>query len=640
MVPLKGRVAESALLRIYTILVIAAVLTVLAVAKDICIPIALAALLTFLLAPLVTRVERWLGRIAAVVVVLILVSIGTVGVGYVLSQQLLDLTAKLPEYKTRIHQKLATFQASTAGHYSHLTRAIEAVRGDLPEATTPTGRDRDSATATPAPVKVTVVNASDSLSTSAQSMLGPIMSAFALAGLVILLAVFMLLHREDVRGRIIRLAGQGRIILATTAMADAGTRVFRYLVMQSLVNAGFGLAVAIGLYVIGVPNAPLWGALAATLRFIPYVGAWIAAILPIALSLAVSDGWTMVLLTVSWFLLLELITNNVLEPWLYGASTGVSSLALILAAVFWGWIWGPIGLVLATPLTVCLVVMGRHVPRLTFLSVLLSDDEPLTPHEECYHRLLRADLTEASVLVERYRKTHSLTALYDEVLVPVLISAEADHGLDELDRDRRTALHQGVRDLLDDISAHNLDQAAPPTTDNGTPARDLLSATAPPERVPASPRIICLPVRALRDELAAVMLSHLLRLQGCEAHELTALETASELVAAVALEPPDAVCISVVAPSAMVHARNLCLKLRQRLPRLRIVIGFWGATDSRATLGQAFQQWRDITITTTLADATLALVGTPEPSPEHEKPAVTSRERPNAPRLASSASGA
>jgi predicted PurR-regulated permease PerM len=219
----------------------------------------------------------------------------------------------------------------------------------------------------------------------------------------------MLLQREDLRGRLIRLIGQGRISTTTRAMDDAGARVSRYLLMQLVVNVAYGVPVAVGLSFIGVPNAILWGAFATILRFIPYVGPWIAAAFPITLSLAVSPGWMMPLLTIGLFVVLELLSNNVMEPWLYGSSTGVSPIALIVAAVFWTWLWGPVGLVLATPLTVCLVVMGRHVPRLSFLSVLLSDEDALTPAQDCYHRLLTVGEQDEMELVESYLKANSLT---------------------------------------------------------------------------------------------------------------------------------------------------------------------------------------------------------------------------------------
>lgn len=595
---MKGRGSEAILLRIHTVLIIAVVLVILAVAKAICIPLALAGLLTFVLAPLAGRLERWIGRVASVAGVLLLVTACTGLVGYILSHQLIDFAAKLPRYHAGIQEKVDAFRTATSGQYDRLTRAVEVITRDLPGAQTPPPSTASSDKAVP--VTVTVVDPESDVKGAVQSAAGHILDAFALSGLVLLLTVFMLLYRDDVRSRILRLAGEGRINLATSAMTETGTRVFRYLAMQLCVNIGFGVAVSIGLYAIGVPNAPLWGALATALRFIPYVGPWIAAALPILLAMAVSDGWTMVILTASLFIVLELLTNNVVEPWLYGASTGVSPLALILAAVFWGWMWGGLGLILATPLTVCLVVMGRHIPRMGFLSILLSDQEPLLPHQECYHRLLRGDLTEATALVERQLKNGSLISLYDEVLVPVLVSAESGQDLDELDRERRAVLHQGMRDLLEDLALHD------------APATLLAKAQrATEEGDAAAPRIICLPVRALRDELAAVMLSHLLRRRGCIAHELTATRTGGDMIEEVARDVPDAVCISVVAPSAAVHARNLCMKLRTRFPTLPVVVGFWGKTSSHE-VAKTFSQWPHVTVVTSLAAAARLLAGRDE----------------------------
>ena len=265
----------------------------------------------------------------------------------------------------------------------------------------------------------------------------------------------MLLRREDLRRRLIRLIGKGRISAATHAMDDAGARVFRYLLMQLVVNVSYGIPVAIGLYFIGVPNAVLWGACATVLRFIPYIGPWIAAAIPVALSLAVSPSWTMPLLTIGLFVVLELLSNNVMEPWLYGSSTGVTPIALIVAAVFWTWLWGPVGLILSTPLTVCLVVMGRHVPRLSFLSVLLSDEEALTPAEDCYHRLLTVGEQDELEFVEAYLKANSLTALYDSVFIPVIIATETDHRLELLDDEQRLLIEQSLRDIIEDLGTRS-----------------------------------------------------------------------------------------------------------------------------------------------------------------------------------------
>ena len=223
--------------------------------------------------------------------------------------------------------------------------------------------------------------------------------------------------------------------------------------MQLVVNVSYGIPVAIGLYFIGVPNAVLWGAFATVLRFIPYIGPWIGAAMPVALSLAVSPSWTMPLLTIGLFVVLELLSNNVMEPWLYGSSTGVTPIALIVAAVFWTWLWGPVGLILSTPLTVCLVVMGRHVPRLSFLSVLLSDEEALTPAEDCYHRLLTVGEQDELEFVEAYLKANSLMALYDSVFIPVIIATETDHRLELLDDEQRLLVEQSLRDIIEDLGA-------------------------------------------------------------------------------------------------------------------------------------------------------------------------------------------
>ena len=340
-----------------------------------------------------------------------------------------------------------------------------------------------------------------------RTLLAPLLGPVGTAALVLLLLIFMLLKREDLRSRIIRLIGQGRISTTTKAMDDAGARVSRYLLMQLIVNVTYGIPVAIGLYFIGVPNALLWGASATVLRFIPYVGPWIGAGIPIALSLAVSPGWMMPVLTMGLFIVLELVSNNVVEPWLYGSSTGVSPIALIIAAVSWTWLWGPVGLVLATPITVCLVVMGHHIPRLSFLSVLLSDQQALTPAEDCYHRLLTAGDQDEVELVEAYLKSNSLAELYDSVFVPVLTSVEGDFRLGSVDEEQRVHVENSLRDLVEDLGA------SPPVQTSEAPDQDAAALVTPA----VAHRVYCLPARAVRDVLAGTMLVQLLRQQGFEA---------------------------------------------------------------------------------------------------------------------------
>ncbi len=365
-------------------------------------------------------------------------------------------------------------------------------------------------------------------------------------------------------------------------------------------NVTYGIPVAIGLYFIGVPNAVLWGGFATVLRFIPYVGPWIAASIPIFLSLAASSSWWTPVLTIGLFVVLELLSNNVMEPWLYGSSTGVSSIALIVAAVFWTWLWGPVGLVLATPLTVCLVVMGRHVPRLAFLSVVLSDEEALTPAEDCYHRLLTPGDRDELELVESYLKANSLTALYDSVFIPVLTTAETDARAESLDQEQLLNVEQTMRDIIEDLGT----RPAVPTKAAVEKADAAADTAAPsPPAVALDCRIFCLPARADRDELAGTMLVQLARQQGFGAQNAPAKLVAGELLTLVEKADVDVICVSVVAPSTVIHARYLCLKLRALLPKLKIVVGLWGATED---VTEATKRLRDSgadEVVTTLAEA-------------------------------------
>ena len=410
----------------------------------------------------------------------------------------------------------------------------------------------------------------------------------------------MLLQREDLRSRLIRLVGQGHISATTHAMDDAGARVSRYLFLQFVVNVCYGVLVAAGLYFIGVPNAMLWGAFATALRFIPYVGAWVAAGFPIILSLAISTNWTMPAQTIGLFVILELICANAVEPWLFGTSTGVSTIAIIVAAVFWTWLWGPVGLLLSTPLTVCVVVMGRHVPRLRFLSILLSDDEALTPSEECYHRLLAGNLNEMSALVDSHVKANSITDLYDNVMLPVVTKTEVDYANESLDEDGRNTVEQSVRDIVEDLSTR-------PAPASKVPADITVADHTPPPAPAPAWRIYCLPARAERDELAGAMLAHLLREQGFQSENASAKLVAGELVKLVEDFDADAVCISVIAPSTVVHARYLVTKLHRQFPALKIIVGLWGATEDITEAARRLRESGSDEVVTTLADAVVQL---------------------------------
>ena len=572
--------AAEALTGIWTIALTASVIGALFLAREILIPLALSALLTFLLSPLVTRIERWVGRIVAVLVVTVLIFAGAGGAGWMLTRQLVDLATKLPEYKENIVTKLHAFQPPKDGALSKLSTTVEELKNELPGGSAPpsppvtqdVGKP-ETTTISPSPVAAVPVqlvetshaNPMDLVRMIAAPLLGPL----GTAALVVLLVICMLFQREDLRNRLIRLIGQGRISATTRAMEDAGARVSRYLFMQLIVNVSYGVPVAIGLYFIGVPNAILWGAFATVLRFIPYIGPWIAAAFPITLALATSPGWLAPLLTIGLFVVLELLSNNLMEPWLYGSSTGVSPIALIVAAVFWTWLWGPVGLVLATPLTVCLVVMGRHVPRLSFLSVLLSDEEALTPAEDFYHRLLTVGEKDELEFVEAFLKTNTVTALYDSVFIPMLIAVEADAQRDLLDPQQLAFIEENLRDIIDELGER-------PETPDATPDAKVESTPLPE----AGCRFVCLPVRAYRDELAGTMLAQLLGKRGCTGDVAGSKMVSGELIESVEKAAVDVVCISVVAPSSFIQARHLATRLRTRFPQLRIVVGLWGAVEN------------------------------------------------------------
>jgi predicted PurR-regulated permease PerM len=606
--------STAALVAIWMILLTAFVVTILYVGRQLLIPLALAAMLTFLLAPLVGYIERWIGRIAAVLIVVAMLCSVVGGAGWLLTRQLIDLAAKLPDYQTNIDNKLHAIRLPTGGAFGRFSHSVSELQKQLPDSLEPpasaTGPvpETKATTATrslnvPAgqqPMPVRIVDSQSRfpqiLQTTATGLMGP----FGTAGLVSLLVIFMLLKREDLRGRIIRLIGQGRISATTRAMDDAGTRVARYLTMLLLVNVSFGLCIAIGLYFIGVPNAALWGAFAAIMRFVPYVGVWIAAAFPILISFAVSTSWLSPLLTLGLFIVLELINFNALEPWLYGSSTGVSPIALIIAAVFWTWLWGPIGLVLAIPLTVCLAVIGRHVPKLHFLSVLLSEEQALAPHEECYHRLLSFDLDEANDLAEAYVKTNSLTSLYDSVLIPTVTLAEMDAQRDELDAEHRSAIHRHIHDLIEDLGS------APPSKSQLDADKAVAEHTPFPLSAPTC-RVFCVPARAHRDELAGAMLVQLLRQQDFDAENASAALSSGELVEMAAKSDPEAICISVVAPSTLIHARYLTTKLRAQLPNVKIVVGIWGATENMAGAGERLRSSGADEVVVSLAEAVVQL---------------------------------
>jgi len=412
--------------------------------------------------------------------------------------------------------------------------------------------------------------------------------------------VMILLEREDLRDRLLRLAGRRDLHRTTVAMDDAARRISRYLSRQLIVNACCGLPIGFGLAVIGIPNAALWGIFAAMLRFLPYLGIIIAASFPVALAVAVDPGWMLLVWVVLLFVGVELVVANLLEPWVYGASTGLSSVALIAAATFWTWLWGPVGLLLSTPLTVCLVVLGRHVPQLEFLDVMLGNQPVLAPDETFYQRLLANDPEEATEQAEEFMKERSLGEFFDEVAIPALVMAQIDSDDGALLPERRLMIKQGVQAMLENLS----DEAT----------ADPASGHSTSPVIGGAPRILCVAGRNELDEAAALLLVHLLRLE----HPVTIAEALpAEALKAdryhPSLEEAMVICLSLISTQSAVRARYLMRRLQRRAPRARVLVGFWRLDPGDLEATVATIDRPNTIVVTSLREATASLVSDPTP---------------------------
>ncbi|MGD0139624.1 MAG: AI-2E family transporter [Tepidisphaeraceae bacterium] len=543
-------------------------------ARDVLVPLAVALLLTFLLAPLVHRVERLrLPRVPAVLMVVALSFAILGGVGWLISNQATDLAVKLGEYQGDIEHKIENVH-SYLGHGALATasRTINRMAQDV-VATQPDRSGAPSSWLTRGsegnPIAVSIAAAPETgsifktLATALQFV-----SPMAQLLIVIVFVVFMLIQREDIRDRIIRLVGHGQLTLTTRALDDAATRISRYLIAQSAVNGVYGIVVGLGLYLIHIPNAPLWGLLCALLRFIPYLGVWIGAAFPIILSFVVPDGYYAArpFLTLGLFALVELLAANAVEPLLFGSRTGVSPLAILVAAVFWTWLWGLVGLLLSTPLTVLLAVAGKYVPQLGFLDVLLGDQPVLAPHERYYQRLLADDPEEAEDLLEEFETTRSSQDLYSQIMLPALEMTERDYRRGVLDESRWNNVSQVMKDQ---VEAHHR-----PPENNPPPGQPL----AVPQNCIV--RIVCLPARDQADEIAGLMLANLLHEQGYSITNISAATLASERVDMISQLKADLVVVSALPPGATVHARYLCKRIREKFPDIQLLVGIWNAKDN------------------------------------------------------------
>jgi len=547
------------------------VIATLYLAKVVFIPLTLALLLSFLLTPVVTLIERIKLPRGVAVLIVIGALVGALGIlGWKTSQQFVDLTNQIPAYKTALVEKIQAVKGEKGQSLAKASATVKDLENEISgnsSATLPETKGKPSPSVAPNspshPMAVQVVppaNPVDSL----ESMLGPI----ATAGIILVFTVFMLLDREDLRDRFLRVAGGGRLTAMTQALDEASRRINRYLLLQMMVNIGYGAIIGTGLYFIGIPNASLWAATAGLLRFLPYAGPPMAAAMPILLSLSIFSGFSHALETAGLFFVLEVIVSNFLEPLLYGAHVGLSALAILVSAIFWTLIWGIPGLLLSTPLTVFLVVMGHYVPSLAFFNVLLGDEPVLAPHAQFYQRLLAQEPTEARHVLDEFLKSNkSAEELYSTVVIPALSLAEQDRYRDELDDDAQSLIYQNVREMIED-----LDEA--PAEESAQEAIEATASVGVAESGEGRADVFCIPARDEADDVVALIVAQLLESRGYKAQSLL-IGPVSEMLKQVADAKPQIVCISALPPFGVSHARSLYRRLRPLAPNMRIVICLW-----------------------------------------------------------------
>jgi predicted PurR-regulated permease PerM len=554
-------------------------------AREILIPFAFALTLTFLLTPAVALLQRLrIGRVVSVLIT-VLISIAVAGgISWIIANQLVDVANQLPQYRQNIHARIDAFHLPVTGQLSQAAQSVEEIVAELsgPQ------QNKPNAPATGlSALPVRVVPPATGGLTELRNLATPVLGPLGLAGMVLIFTIFMLLKREDLRNRLLRLAGLGRLNRMTQALDDASVRVSRYLLMQFLVNAGFGTVFGFGLYFIGVPNPALWGVVAGILRIVPYVGTLVAATLPIALSLAAFDGLLRPLLTFFLVAGLELIVANFIEPWLYGAHVGISSLALLVSSVFWAVLWGPAGLILSTPLTVCLVVLGRYVPHLSFLHILLGDESVLAPEAQIYQRLLAMDQLETETILAQVQPGKSLVELYDAVLIPALSMAEQDRHKGAIDAAREEFLFLSINEMVVEFSEYRRPDGA------------AIADGAEKQRH----RIVCLPAYDRADEITAAMLAQVLEQKGFSTLSFPLGPSMQECLASIGSCPGDVVCISALPPYAFAPARVMCKQIRELFPKLKVVVCVWGFTgDTRKSMAR-FERTQPDRLSTSIAEA-------------------------------------
>ena len=560
-----------------------AVVAILYFAKEVLLPLAIAVLLTFALAPISSRLRKLgLPRVIAVVITVVLAFLVLTLFGLVVAGQIAEVAQNLPAYQGNIIGKIRSLQESGTdnGIVRRLTSVVESVGREINNA----GQSQAAPGAVPSrePMLVEIFAPSRPIETLT-SLIGPLLGPIASLGLIVVVVIFMLLEREELRDRFIRLVGYGDLHRTTEALQEAGSRVAVYLLMQLIVNCAYGIPLALGLWAVGIPNAVLWGMLAIVLRFVPYIGPVIATVLPLFLAFAVDPGWSLVLWVAGIFLVLELTSNNIVEPWLYGSRTGLSPLAIIVAAIFWAWLWGPVGLILSTPLTVCLAVLGRYVPQFEFLEILFGSEPVLDPKERLYQRLLAGDPDEATDQAEEMLEEDYLEDYYGNVAIPALLLAEQDRRRGVLTAGQMEQVYETATTLvsnLEDIAQE--EEQEEEEEQEGTKGEIL----KPPERENSGQgeeelpdgtgkTVVCLGGRGPLDDASAAMLAQVLQVQGAEVVAARHSDIANRRSRDVIPKEANAIVVCFLNEESAKHAGILVRRFKRMYPGSRVGAVLW-----------------------------------------------------------------
>jgi predicted PurR-regulated permease PerM len=597
--PIITELSASALTTmLFTVVIVAA----LYFGREVLVPIALALLLSFALAPLVRFLQGWhVPRTFAVIFVVLIAFAAIFSLGALMVSQVNQLAGDLPRYQSTLREKIQSLRGAAAGTGT-LERASEVLQNlslelDKPTTSRPAiGLQTNAAPSPDRPIPVEVKQPDPGALQTLVTLITPLIHPLATTGIVVIFVIFILMQRQDLRNRLVRLAGSQDLQRTTAALDDAGQRLSRLFLTQLGLNAGYGLVVGAGLWFIGVPSAPLWGMLAMILRFVPYIGAVISAIFPLILAAAVGPDWGMVLWTGALFLILEPVVGQIIEPVLFSHSTGLSPVAVIASATFWTWLWGPVGLILATPLTICLVVLGRHVERLSFLDVMFGDQPALSPAELVYQRMLARDPVEATEQAQKFLRDRPLIAYYDEVLIEGLRLAQADAGRGLLNSERMLHVRDAVAEIIDDLGAHEDAVVAPPevpaadggsSADADTPLAQLSKADEQPSsstrQLPEQWRtpkpVLCIPGLGLLDETVALMVAQLVERQGIGARAEQADALSMARIFSLDTKNVALVCLCYVEDATSAQIRYAIRRLRRKAPNAFILVSLVGAAD-------------------------------------------------------------